>query len=521
MAPGNGRTLLALDDALFPLAGPLPVAVAKDAAQGAAPPPGKAAERRLEAGGTMVDFLLVSIPVEPTRFRLMSYVPARDVTGPLSPGGLLLSTLLLCAVITGGGALLLVSRHRNLAQQEEHREFVRTIFEGIGAAIFVFDPREGLMTDCNATAERLLSMPRERLVGRRDAPEIALAGKRRRNLLQPDEKDSGIYEEGKLHLPERTVPVSWRLFGVHIGGKGRLVQVVFDITERRDLERRLNVAQKLESIGLLASGIAHEINTPIQYIGDSVRFAEDAFRDLDGLFSLQERRLRLLARGEDDPALAEEAERRREDADLDFLRKETPRACSRALEGVDRVASIVSAMRNFSHPGADAKAPVDINHAVRTTVTVARNEWKYVAEMELNLAPDLPLVMALAGGVNQVLLNIIVNAAHAIGELGPQADGGHGKGVITITTAREADMVAVTIRDTGRGIPEENLHKVFDPFFTTKAVGKGTGQGLAIVHDIVVDKHGGTIDVDSAPGRGTAFTLRLPIEGTEDDRSRA
>lgn len=413
----------------------------------------------------------------------------------------------------GGQPVVLASVHdiseqkRIQAQQEEHREFLNTVFEGIGAAIFVFDPERGTLVDCNAVGEALLSLSKERITFLScGSDHVFKTGDGVKDLLCPAPGDLVAYEEGVLSLADGTSrQVSRQLFEVHIGGKSHLVQVVFDIAERKNLERKLNVAQKLESIGLLASGIAHEINTPIQYVGDSVRFVKDAFRDLEELISLYVRSLENPA----DQRARGEIEAFREEMDVEFVMEETPKACDRALEGVERVATIVLAMKNFSHPGEEKPKAVDINKAIENTVTVARNEWKYVADLTTELDPDLPLVNCYPGGINQVLLNIIVNAAHAIMENGTSGE----KGAISIVTAGMGDGVEIRIRDTGCGIPRESIAKIFDPFFTTKEVGKGTGQGLAIVHDVIVEKHGGTVDVESEVGVGTTFIIRLPLEG--------
>ncbi|MDD3311594.1 ATP-binding protein [Pseudodesulfovibrio sp.] len=406
----------------------------------------------------------------------------------------------------GGKAVVFANVHdiseekRRLNEQQEHQEFLNTIFEGIGAAIFVFDPGTGKTVDCNVVGERLLSMTREEILDASCKAHIQFSGQAAQDLLCPERHDRNEYEEGALALSDGTsLPVSLHSFDILIGGKEHMVQVVFDIAERKTLERKLNIAQKLESLGQLASGIAHEINTPIQYVGDSIHFVKDALEDMFNLVGLYE--------GGAEKAGA--VEEQREEMDYEFVREEMPKACDRALDGVRRVATIVLAMKNFSHPGEEEARPVDINRAIENTVIVTRNEWKYAADLETRLAPDLPLVTGFPGGLNQVLLNIIINAAHSIA--GNEATGD--KGLITVATSVDGSFVEVRITDTGCGIPKENLPKIFDPFFTTKEVGKGTGQGLAIVHDIVVEKHGGTIDVESEVGVGTTFIARLPIDG--------
>ncbi len=414
----------------------------------------------------------------------------------------------------GGQAVMLVTMHdiseqkRILAQQQEHQEFLTTVFEGIGAGIFVFDPIKGKMVDCNSVSESLLSLSREEILQASCTVPYTVTSETLRDLLCPDSEDAAANEEGMLSLPDgKMLPVSRHLFDVHIGGKEHLVQVVFDATERRNLERKLQMAQKLESIGQLASGIAHEINTPIQYIGDSVRFVKEGFADVESLLQQYADALKRTAAGADGSDELLKIDEIKEELDVEFVLEEAPKACDRALEGAQRVASIVLAMKNFAHPGEESPRALDINKAIQDTVTVSRNEWKYTAEMQLELDEDLPLVNCLPGRVNQVLLNVIVNAAHAIGDSGHDGE----KGTIVITTRHDPPFAEVRIQDSGCGIPKENLDKIFDPFFTTKDVGKGTGQGLAIVHDIVVKKHGGTIDVESEEGKGTTFIIRFPL----------
>ena len=283
-----------------------------------------------------------------------------------------------------------------------------------------------------------------------------------------------------------------------------------EITERKLLEGQLVQEQKLASIGQLAAGIAHEINTPAQYVGDNTRFLQESFRDIFDVFEKYHHLLETTKAGSVPQALVEEMETALEEADIAFLSEEIPTAIEHSLEGIDRVTGIVQAMRAFSHPGVSEKTPIDLNKAIESTITVARNEWKYVAEMEMDFDVDLPLVHCLPGELNQVILNIILNAAHAIADV--VGDGSKGKGTITIGTHRENDWAEIRISDTGTGIPEAVRSKVFDPFFTTKEVGKGTGQGLAIAHNVVVEKHGGTITLESEMGKGTTFIIRLPIE---------
>ncbi len=197
------------------------------------------------------------------------------------------------------------------------------------------------------------------------------------------------------------------------------------------------------------------------------------------------------------------------EADVTYLSQEIPKAIHQTMQGVERVTKIVRAMKDFSHPGAEEKTSVDLNKAIESTITVARHEWKYVAEMRTEFDRALPLVSCLPGEVNQAILNLIVNAAHAIADV--VGSSANAKGVITVTTRQSGPWAEIRIRDTGSGIPENIRSRIFEPFFTTKGVGKGTGQGLAIARAVVVDKHGGTIAFETQPSQGTTFVIRLPI----------
>ena len=293
--------------------------------------------------------------------------------------------------------------------------------------------------------------------------------------------------------------------------EGTLVlAVIRDITERKALESQLAQAQKLESIGQLAAGVAHEINTPIQYVGDNTRFIQEAFGEIDEIIDSYTDLLDQAKAGMLTLEMVAKLEQDIEDADLEYLAAEVPNAIEQSLEGISRVSTIVRAMKEFAHPGQETKMLSDINRAITSTMTVAKNEWKYVADTELNLAENLPRVPCFIDRLNQVFLNLIVNAAHAIEEKLPAESSE--KGLITLGTSASEDWIEIRITDTGGGIPEHVQSKIFDPFFTTKQVGKGTGQGLAIAHSVVVDTHGGELFFETQSGVGTTFTIRLPIE---------
>ena len=283
-----------------------------------------------------------------------------------------------------------------------------------------------------------------------------------------------------------------------------------DITERKVLRSQLLQAQKLESVGQLAAGIAHEINTPTQYIGDNVRFLKDAFLELKELLADYER----LRAAEGDALSAETREEIRqaiESFEAGFLLEEIPKAIEQSLEGITQVATLVRAMKEFSHPGSKEKTPLDLNHAIQNTLAVSRNEWKYVADVETDFDSSLPLIPCLPGEFNQVILNLIVNAAQAIGDA-IRKDGTE-RGKIRVQTCNLPNCVEIQVQDTGTGIPEAARTRVFDPFFTTKEIGKGTGQGLAIARSVIVDKHHGSIEFETAEGVGAAFIIRIPHAG--------
>ena len=285
----------------------------------------------------------------------------------------------------------------------------------------------------------------------------------------------------------------------------QFVYLISDVSAEHKLKAQLLQAQKMEAIGSLASGIAHEINTPTQYIGDNLRFIGESFDEIRPLLETV-----LNLDGEMAPVL-QPLKEQAETADLGFLLDEIPNALRESSEGNRRVAEIVRAMKAFAHPDDEDFQDADLNEALEAAAAVARNEWKYVADLSLELDEDLPAVPCQLGALNQVFLNIIVNAAHAIRER-LEAEKSKEKGRIIVRTGKADRWASIAISDTGAGIPEAVRSKIFDPFFTTKGVGKGTGQGLALSHTVVVDQHGGLIDVESQPGEGTTFTLRIPLE---------
>jgi PAS domain S-box-containing protein len=402
-----------------------------------------------------------------------------------------------------------------------HRDLVRAtrryqdLFNNVPVALFTAN-HDGTLKTANAACMKLLAchgLP----LGKVNFLDLLFEPARRTQFLDQLSRqrmvegwETMIHDcKGKqLHVLVNTAP----LFDgnqAFAGWEGSLTDVSMlkrTLEERDRLEDNLRQAQKLEAIGQLAAGIAHEINTPTQYVGDNLRFLKESFGELDAI-------LAQLVKAGGAPAGKLLA-----DADFDYLKEEIPRALNQSLEGVDRVAKIVRAMKEFSHPARE-KTATDLNRAIQSTITVASNEWKYVAEVDMDLDTNLPPVHCSPAEFNQVVLNMVVNAAHAIGDV--VGDGARGKGKIKVKTRPDGEWAVVEISDSGCGMPPHIQQRIFDPFFTTKEVGKGTGQGLAIAHNVVVDKHGGTIKVVSAPGQGTTFIIRLPIGGTKSEPEAA
>jgi signal transduction histidine kinase len=291
-------------------------------------------------------------------------------------------------------------------------------------------------------------------------------------------------------------------------GKAQLIIVtVEDITERTHSEIELRHSQKLESVGRLAAGIAHEINTPIQFVGDNVTFLSGAFEQLLALCASYQTICKRAVNGQVSAADIAQIKRDEELADLDYLHENIPTSIAATIDGVGRVAKIVQSMKAFAHPDRGEKDLADLNLALRNTLTVATNELKYVATVETEFG-ELPLVPCFLSDLNQVFLNLLINAAHAIGDVVGKSGQ---RGIIKVRTYREGDFSVVAICDTGTGIPANLQSRIFDPFFTTKEVGKGTGQGLALARSVVVEEHGGTLTFTTEMGRGTTFFVHIPL----------
>lgn len=406
-------------------------------------------------------------------------------------------------------------RKRTQIELSEAQQFLRKIIDNVPNMIFVKD-REGRYTLANRALAQLYGIKMKDLIGKTDLeliPNSAEAESFLRDDRQivEDMEEKFIFEQrftdknGNIHWLQT---VKRPLLGD--SGVENILGISTDMTERKILESQLRHSQKLESIGQLAAGIAHEINTPTQYVGDNTRFVRDAFVDINQTLIKYGELLKIAETGSITSEIIDEIKKEIERADLEYLIEEVPNAVHQSLEGVSRIAKIVQSMKDFAHPGTKDKTAVDLNKAIESTVTVARNEWKYVADLETDFDTNLPLVPCYLGEFNQVVLNMVVNAAHAIKDV--VGDASQGKGKITVSTTKiNDDWAEIRIADTGTGIPPEVQPKVFDPFFTTKEVGKGSGQGLAISHTVVVEKHNGKLSFETEPGKGTTFIIQLPL----------
>ena len=424
---------------------------------------------------------------------------------------------------TGGSVLGFADIRMRKASEDALRESesrFRAIFESAAVGM-VQVALDGKVADCNAAFSSMLGEEREDVIGksifaRMHSDEVDGA----RELFTTLRMDANTGHQVERRYVSRDGSIVWTKQTISFvrGREGtRLfaIGVVENVTAQKNLEISLRQAQKLESVGQLASGIAHEINTPVQFVSDSVHFVREAVADLFGVVRSYRALREVVARSQ--PAAVAEAIAAEETADVEYLEEQLPKALDRALDGLQRVATIVRGMKAFAHPDQKEKAPSDLNHALETTITIARNEYKYVAEVETDFG-DLPPVVCHVGELNQVFLNIIVNAAHAIGDV---VRGTEAKGRIRIKTWRDGDYALVAIADTGNGIPEAVRHRIFDPFFTTKEVGRGTGQGLAIARSVVVEKHQGALTFETKLGCGTTFTIRLPIEPPKEGSKAA
>ncbi len=387
--------------------------------------------------------------------------------------------------------------------EERHRIVVGTLADGV-----VTIDNDGKIVSANAAACDIFKQPH---LTEREISSVVVKEQKGAIDLAIKSNNHGNHEFFCVRADGTRFPCEMKVRHTHLQNQRINVVVVRDLTEVRRSQQTALQSQKLESIGSLAAGIAHELNTPIQYVRDNTLFFQQEFDNLAVVLQLLVDASKRQSLGTEEATMILESVK---EFDLDYLLKEIPAAIKETLSGAEAVARIVRSMKQFSHPGDEVKRMTDLNGSIESTVEVSRNEWKYVAELELSLEQGLPAVSCFPGEINQVLLNLIVNAAHAVEDSPTRAKGT--KGAIKVVSRNEGTQVVIEISDTGCGIPAEHHAKVFDPFFTTKAVGKGTGQGLALAYATIVERHQGEISFVSTVGKGTTFKVVLPISGRQN-----
>lgn len=392
--------------------------------------------------------------------------------------------------------------HEALEEVKKQKDYIENIYNVVPEGLITIDKKHNPI-DWNMSFERIVEKWAQLLDrDRENLNEIFLA-----KLFEAlKQKDQGEYS---LNIDNINISISY--VSSNILGFENLDRVIslYDVTDMVNMRRRLAQAEKLESVGQLAAGIAHEINTPTQYVLTNLHFLTEAFDDqvltMKNLEKLVSEPPKELSKG-----FTAKYDEILEEADWEYLESEIPSALKQSTEGMQRIQLIVSAMKHFSHPSSDVAEKCDLNQAIESTVTVARNEWKLIADMDLCLEPDLPSISCFLDQINQVILIMVVNASHAIAE--QLAISGESRGKIKISTRSAEHYVEVAISDNGIGMNDEVKRKIFDPFFTTKEVNKGTGQGLAIANDIIVNKHKGAIKLISQEGKGTTFLIQLQYD---------
>ncbi|MEH0020287.1 MAG: ATP-binding protein [Desulfobacter sp.] len=410
---------------------------------------------------------------------------------------------------------------RKLAEKtlQLNEEAFFSIFDSIRVGFYRTD-NQGRVLIANTVAAKMLGYTTSEEASGLSMPDLYKAIEDRERLMKEIFATGSVsaYEVEMKKKDGRIISVLINAHARHneagefIGTQGTVV----DITQRKKKETESVHSQKLEAIGSLAAGIAHEINTPIQYVSDNTNFLREAFEDLKIVLEAGTQMWESVSQNQDAAAAGHAYATALEDADMAYLQDEIPQAIAQSMDGLSRVSRIVRSMKAFSHAGSEPGQVADINDMLENTLTVARNEWKYVANIRKEMQKDLPRISCNPGELSQVFLNMIVNASHAIEERIKQDRGGkEEKGTITVTTQAVPNGIEVRIADTGSGIPASAREQIFNPFFTTKTVGKGSGQGLAIAHSVVVDRHGGKISFTTRTGHGTTFIIELP--GTHEE----
>jgi len=427
------------------------------------------------------------------------------------------------AILSSGEDVTEQRRTQHALEVSEAR--LRVITDSAPSAIVMVDSHRKV-TFWSPAAERIFGYRDDEVLGRDlygmlTPPESHEAAARRFSDFLHGSLESTlskVIEIEALHKDGRRLPVEVAVSSLHIDGQWCAVALMSDISQRKRLEAELAESQKLEAIGRLASGLAHEINTPVQYTVNNLRFLEEGFGPLLATAGALRTVIDAARAGTVPGPVLEQAEASLELADPEFLAAEVPQAITQSMTGVDAVATIVSAMREFAGSMTQDKQAADLNQVIQNTLTISHSQWKDVAQVSTHLDSTLPMAPLHRNQFGQVMLQLLQNATQAI------VQAGHGPmGHIAVSTQRDGDWVEIRVRDSGCGIPEAIRSKVFEPFFTTRGVGKGTGQGLSLVRSIVVDMHGGSIRFETEVGVGTTFIVRLPLgepETADDETAR-
>lgn len=398
-----------------------------------------------------------------------------------------------------------------VALQRSHKKF-QTLMEASPVGTMVTD-HEHVIIDMNQSALELLGKFKSDVVGKKSSEFIVALPEGEQQGLTLDKQERQL-----ITASGEQIPIMLSATPIEVDCQDLVLKTFVDLTERKNqeqeklqLEKQLYQSQKLEGLGTLAAGIAHEINTPIQYIGDNVRFLEEnvpvLFEGIDEYKKLLKGIIPKSKSEQINKTLSTIDER----MDLEFIKEELPQAISQSREGLNRVSEIVQAMKAFSYLDDSKMLQADINKCVKSAIMVTKNEWKYIAAVNSELDPKLPEICCYVSDINQMLMNLIINATHAIEKTKTDTHDQHIGSITLSTRTVDSKNIEIKITDTGCGIPKEISHKIFEPFFTTKGVGKGTGQGLSMAYSIVTEKHKGTIKFESVPGQGTTFFITLPI----------
>ncbi|WP_051249773.1 ATP-binding protein [Maridesulfovibrio zosterae] len=408
---------------------------------------------------------------------------------------------------------------RKKSEQEllKKHQLLLDILDGIKAAVLYVDTETFEIVKANVLAGQMIGMPIDELIGNDFRQYICSKPYLYDGYACLTTDD--IVENNEFYLlrsDDSIIPIDKTVLPMKIGSQSYFIKILFDITERKNIEQQLAHAVKMESIGQLAAGIAHEINTPAQYINDNLKFINDSISQVVSIINSYKN---IFDKTDLKDCLAREYKELKdniEDIDLDYILAEIPIAVTQSQEGIGRISEIVKAMKRFTHPGQDSKQLVNIHDALESTAIVCRNEWKYHAELKTDFDESMPLVPCFINDINQVFLNVIVNAAHAIShKQSTDHIANKEKGIITLQTKYVDGWAQINIHDNGAGIDPDVLPRIFDPFYTTKEVGKGTGQGLSISYSIIVTKHNGAITITSKKGVGTTCIIRIPVDDSQ------